>query len=104
MKGLRRLTASTYEAGDFVSIVEDSHEFASKDIGSNREVIDLGNISKRNISKLMTEDEQINNSSAIGKLPAFKSLITGRKNLKSLRRRKYHFDGSVKLKSNAQES
>lgn len=103
MKGVKRLTESSYEIGDFVVIVADDHVFAGKDLTNGRVEEALGDLSDSEVNLLTMSDEGINSFSAIGQLPTFRSLATKRQNLKTLHRRKYHFDGGVKLKVNAQE-
>jgi len=102
MKGIKRLTASSYEIDDFIAIVADDHIFGGKDLANGRGEEALGNITDDDQRKLLMPDEQINNFSAIGKLPQFRSKVTKQENLKTLHRRKYKFDGAVKLKDNAQ--
>ena len=103
MKGVKRLTASSYEIGDFVAIVADDHIFAGKDLQNGRAEEQLGVLSDIDKSKLIMSDEAPTNFSAISKLPTFRSLSTKADQMKQLRRRKYTFDNSVKLKANAQE-
>lgn len=101
MKGVKRLTASSYEIGDYVAIVPDDHIFDGKDLQNGRVQEFLGNLSDGDISKLIMQDEIIGDYSAF-QLPTFRSITTRRYNLKVLRRRKYQFDVDVELKSNAQ--
>jgi len=103
MKGVKRLTPSSYEIGDFVAIVSDDHVFAGKDLTNGRGEESLGDLTDEEIGKLIMEDEQINQYSAISQIPTFRSLSTKQANMKMLRRRKYHFDNGVKLKANAQK-
>jgi len=102
MKGVKRLTPSTYEAGDYVAIVPDSHVFGGNDLQDGRAEESLGELPPGDISKLIMSDEGVGDYSAMA-LPTFRSLSTNNANLKLLHRRKYQYDGSVKLKSNAQE-
>ena len=103
MKGVKRLTSSSYEIGDYVAIVPDDHGFDGKDLQNGRAEEALGAISDDERSKLMMTDEAPANFSAISQLPTFRSKSSGRDNLTPLHRRKYQFDGGVKLKANAQE-
>lgn len=101
MKGVKRTTASSYEIGDYVAVVPDNHIFDGKDLQNGRGEEFLGNLSDGDISKLIMQDEIIKDYSAF-QLPTFRSISTGDHNLKALHRRKYQFDGAVKLKTNAQ--
>lgn len=103
MKALIRVTASLYNVGDIVSIVEDDHVFSVGDLSNGREQIPLGALTDENKAKLLMQDEAITNFSAISQLPTFKSFSTSSRNLKALHRRKYVFDNGVVLKPNAQE-
>ena len=103
MKGVKRLTASSYEVNDIIIIMEDDHIFSVRDLLNGRAEIILGNISNADYQKLLMEDSGITTASTISKLPTFRSLSTKRENLKELHRRKYYFDEGVKLKANAQE-
>lgn len=104
MKAVIRITPSSYEVGDIVALVEDDHVFGGKDIvAGQREAVDIGNLSESDKSKLLMADKGTVNISAVSKLPTFQNIATSRDALKILHRRKYHFDGGVKLKVNAQE-
>ena len=101
MKGLRRITASSYEIGDFVSIDPDSHTYGGRDF-NNREEVSLPGLTDAERNKLIMVDERPVNYSAISQLPTFRSLSTKIQAMKQLHRRKYQFDNGVMLKSNAQ--
>ena len=102
MKGVKRITASSYEIGDFVAIVDDSHVFDGQDLQNGRAEEILPVLTEAEISKLIMGDEQIN--LGVGRLlPGFRSLSTATGNLKQLHRRKYHYNNGVMLKANAQE-
>ena len=103
MKGVKRLTPSSYEVGDFVAIVADDHMFDGKDLQNGRAEELLGTLTDAEKGKLLMSDEAPTNFSAISKLPTFRSLSTKSDQMKQLHRRKYHFDSGVKLKANAQE-
>jgi len=101
MKGVKRLTPSTYETGDFITIVDDDYVFAGNDLDNGRAEEFLGVLSDSDKAKLLMMDKQAINN-AVSKLGTFRSLSTRQKNLKKLRRRKYNFDGGARLKANAQ--
>lgn len=104
MKAVVRITPSSYEVGDAITIVPDDHIFGGKDlIPGQREVQDVGELSDNDRSKMLMQDEGAVNIAAVSKLPTFQSVSTSQASMKALRRRKYHFDASVKLKDNAQE-
>ena len=103
MKGVKRLTASTYEVGDFVAIVPDDHVFDGGDLHNGRGEESLGVLSNDEHLKLMMSDEAPTNFSAISELPTFRSIMTKSENMKSLHRRKYTYNSGVKLKGNAQD-
>ena len=102
MKGVKRLTPSSYETGDFITTVPDDHVFAGKDLQNGRGEELLGDLSETENEKLLMEDEQISQRSGAGQLAGFRSLMTGGRNLKVLHRRKYNFADGVKIKPNAQ--
>jgi len=103
MKALVRITASSYEINDIVSLVEDSHVFGDKDIKpGKREVVSLGTLTDAEKSKLLMVDARPDNYAAISQISTFRSLATKTAALKRLHRRKYNFNNGVALKANAQ--
>lgn len=102
MKGVIRLTDSTYETGDIIQIFPDDYVFDGKDLSNGRGVVDLGNLTEEEIDLLDMRDEGPYNASAMSLLPAFRVILSKTGSMKTLHRRKYHFDNGVKLKSSAQ--
>jgi len=103
MKGMKRTTPSSYEVGDFVSIVDDSHEFGGSDFNGREEEI-LPGLTDVGRNKLIMSDERPSNFAAISQLPTFRGLYSKSVAMKQLHRRKYQFiNGVVALKDNAQE-
>jgi hypothetical protein len=97
MKGVQVTSSNTYESGDFVSIMDDSHIFGGMDLQNGRIEISLIGLSQSDTNKLLLPDSKIKVSSFM-QLPQFRSESTSNRNLKQVKRRKYYFDSGVKLK------
>lgn len=100
MKGVKRLTTSSYEIGDFVAVVDDSHVFAGKDLQNGRGEENLGAITINEQSKLVMQDEGLKSFRATMAISAFRSQTS--KEVSIFHRRKYSVSNNkVTLKSNA---
>jgi len=102
MKGVKRLTPSTYETGDYIIVVEDDYVFGGSDLSGGRAEEPLGSMTQDEIAKLTMQDEGVADFS-VNALATFRSLSSGARNMKVLHRRKYQFDVGIKVKPNAQE-
>lgn len=103
MKGIKRVTQSSYDVDDFIAIVKDDHVFGGRDLENGRAEEYLGNLTDSEINKLIMTDDQSGNMSVLMSVPTFRSLSSSNRNLKNLHRRKYKYSGSVVLKDNAQK-
>lgn len=102
MKGVKRLTQSSYDVGDYVVIVPDDHIFDGKDLQNGRGEELLGAITAADQAKLLMVDEGIESFRATVAIPALRSKASGPAGLTPLHRRKYNISNSiVTLKNNA---
>lgn len=99
----RNVPNAGYEQFDSVAIVDDAHQWSPIEMGGNFVIETAVTITDSERGLLLMSDEKQTNISAIGKLPAFRSLSTGQQFTKQLHRRKYQHSSGVNLKGNAQD-
>jgi hypothetical protein len=99
MKAIVRVTPSTYESGDVISIISDLHAtiLTFNDIPTGvREVVDIGTPTQDEQRYLLFEDRVFKNISASSQIPAFRHSRFKDRHLKIKRRRKYKLDAQNK--------
>jgi hypothetical protein len=97
MKAIVRTTASTYETGDVISIVEDNHVFGSRDLlAGARTSVDVGTLTSAEIAYFTMQDKQFRNMTSALQVPTFRHYLFKDKNRTLVKRRKYKRDAQNK--------
>lgn len=97
MKAIIRASDSTYETGDVITFVDDSHVFGSRDLlAGQRIAVDMPTLTDAEMSYLTMEDKQFKNTSAISQIPAFRHSLFKDRHMKLVKRRKYKRDAQNK--------